>query len=239
MSTITCNICGYALPEDQFNKDRIHLSGKTGRCKSCEAQYKKKYCEEHRDRIEKYKLENRERILANKRLSYQKNKEHCREYSSAWRAANKERSLRNIKLWREGNKDYHRKYARVWRKAHPERVVQQLQKRRAKKEGLLSSYTPEEWVEAKNYFDNRCAYCGSGTELTQDHFIPLSAGGEYTINNIIPSCRSCNCRKSKSDFFEWYEKQPFFMEMRKKRILKYLNYVGEVQQLKMNGEFTK
>lgn len=41
----------------------------------------------------------------------------------------------------------------------------------------------------------RCVVCGSHTDLTCDHIIPESAGGETTEANLQTMCRSCNCRK--------------------------------------------
>lgn len=42
----------------------------------------------------------------------------------------------------------------------------------------------------------RCQYCGrKESQLTIDHVIPKSRGGEESWNNLITACRSCNIRK--------------------------------------------
>lgn len=43
-----------------------------------------------------------------------------------------------------------------------------------------------------------CAYCGSqiaGDQLTREHIVPSSRGGQDTWMNCITACRSCNGRK--------------------------------------------
>jgi 5-methylcytosine-specific restriction endonuclease McrA len=40
-----------------------------------------------------------------------------------------------------------------------------------------------------------CQYCGSRTNLTVDHVIPRSKGGDSTWENIVASCAPCNRRK--------------------------------------------
>ena len=40
-----------------------------------------------------------------------------------------------------------------------------------------------------------CQYCGAGTNLTVDHVIPRSKGGDSTWENIVASCAPCNRRK--------------------------------------------
>ena len=40
-----------------------------------------------------------------------------------------------------------------------------------------------------------CQYCGSGNDLTFDHLIPRSHGGETTWENIVTCCKSCNQKK--------------------------------------------
>lgn len=45
----------------------------------------------------------------------------------------------------------------------------------------------------------RCWYCGQKLDiknLTFDHFIPKSFGGEYDYENIVPCCKACNSWKA-------------------------------------------
>lgn len=40
-----------------------------------------------------------------------------------------------------------------------------------------------------------CTHCGSADELTVDHIVPLSRGGENELENMQILCKSCNSRK--------------------------------------------
>ncbi len=40
-----------------------------------------------------------------------------------------------------------------------------------------------------------CVYCGSKSDLSIDHIIPTSKGGDATKNNLVTACMSCNCKK--------------------------------------------
>ncbi len=45
---------------------------------------------------------------------------------------------------------------------------------------------------------NICQYCGNKfifSELTMDHVIPKSRGGEKSWSNIVASCKKCNSKK--------------------------------------------
>ena len=37
-----------------------------------------------------------------------------------------------------------------------------------------------------------CQYCGSTRQLTLDHVIPVSKGGNHTWDNIVTACEKCN-----------------------------------------------
>lgn len=64
--------------------------------------------------------------------------------------------------------------------------------------------TPDEWFLLKAVvFGMRCAKCRrmlsnwEGCERpTIDHIVPVSKGGEHTLDNVQPLCRSCNSQKN-------------------------------------------
>lgn len=41
----------------------------------------------------------------------------------------------------------------------------------------------------------KCKQCGSSNDLTVDHVIPESKGGEHNLSNFQTLCRSCNSSK--------------------------------------------
>ena len=50
-------------------------------------------------------------------------------------------------------------------------------------------------MEVYNKTNGHCAYCGCKIEykdMQADHYKSLMHGGEDEINNMLPSCRSCN-----------------------------------------------
>lgn len=65
-----------------------------------------------------------------------------------------------------------------------------------------------------NKMDGRCAYCGCEIDMRDmqvDHVIPLRKGGEDSLDNMLPACRSCNHYKSTltvEQFRHMIEKMP-------------------------------
>lgn len=52
---------------------------------------------------------------------------------------------------------------------------------------------------------NTCQYCGEEfvpSELTMDHIIPKSAGGNAKWDNVVASCKKCNNKKGKKSPWE-------------------------------------
>ena len=68
---------------------------------------------------------------------------------------------------------------------------------------LLYDRFPEQTVKfnRRNIFardENRCQYCGekfSTSELSLEHIVPRSRGGESTWQNVVCACTECNKRK--------------------------------------------
>jgi 5-methylcytosine-specific restriction endonuclease McrA len=58
----------------------------------------------------------------------------------------------------------------------------------------LSDPTLRQWQSALDFFEEKCAYCSSPSQVLE-HYLPLSLGGGTTIANCLPSCKRCNLRK--------------------------------------------
>lgn len=41
-----------------------------------------------------------------------------------------------------------------------------------------------------------CVYCGNKKDLTLDHVIPTSKGGEHSWRNVVTACKKCNNTKT-------------------------------------------
>jgi 5-methylcytosine-specific restriction endonuclease McrA len=98
------------------------------------------------------------------------------------------------------------------------------------------SFNEDDWNKTKDFFNNKCAYCGSDGSLTMDHAIPINKEklGEHRIGNIVPSCKNCNETKANKDFKEFLGNN----EIAIKAIEKYMesrNYVP----LKDNDQIKK
>lgn len=173
----------------------------------------KQYMKEYK---KQYYKNNKEAIIINKKQYIIDNKENIFKYQQKWREDNKENIAKKYKIYAKENKD---------------KVNSINQRRRTRKHLLLSTLTIQQWEQTKTYFNNKCVYCGKELPLVQEHFIALSKGGEYTINNIIPSCKHCNSKKHDSNFFEWYPKYRYYSKKRETIILNFLHYKDNKQQL--------
>lgn len=67
--------------------------------------------------------------------------------------------------------------------------------------------TPDEW-EALVEAWGACAYCGLETgPFQKDCVLPISRGGRYTFENVVPACRSCNASKSNDEVTGWLRRK--------------------------------
>lgn len=202
-----------------FAKNKRSKDGLSPKCRACKKEYDKGR-EGRGGRTLGKKIET-ELTYSNGRKIYPGTSETRRVYRQNHK---EERALYNRehqcwKKWSQNNKEKRNVY---------------LQKRQSLKKNLPSTLTPVQWEYAKSYFDNKCAYCGEEKFLTQDHLVPLKNGGEYTHNNIIPACQSCNSGKHTKSFFSWYPKFKHYSPERETRILKYLGYSKSgIQQLSL------
>ena len=86
-------------------------------------------------------------------------------------------------------------------------------------ETLSSSEAKRLWRrKIKQRWDYECAYCGSEKDLTIDHIVPRSKGGNDFTKNVVCCCHDCNQSKSHTPWEDWYFSQEFFSMKRYNKI---------------------
>ena len=67
--------------------------------------------------------------------------------------------------------------------------------------------SPEQWDALQESWGG-CAYCGtSSKQLQRDCVLPISRGGRYTLDNVVPACASCNTSKCNEEVTTWMRRK--------------------------------
>ena len=234
-----CYCCKRDLPLDSFNKNKSKKDGLATECKECGKVKSKKYRDNNTEKLKEqkkeYYQENKNRIIENVQEWQSNNQDLVKQYKKKNYEENKDKYHENANLRYHTEEGKLKHQVRMKRYSQTEKGrltnVTKRARRKNKSSQLPSSLTVEDWISCQNHFEHKCCYCGKELKLEQDHFVALSNGGEYTKNNIVPACKSCNSSKNNDDFFEWYKTKPFYSTQREQKILKYLNYKNKIQQL--------
>lgn len=170
-----------------------------GRCRQCAGRYR---YETNRQAILDWQRENRkkhpEREKAKDKQKYEKNKASGHEQ-------------RRVRKYYLDNRDQLLKYQQDYHKEHPGLRTHYSEVRRAKVKSLPHTLTNDEWSELVEQYDHCCAYCGKyARRLHREHKIPVSRGGGYTKDNIVPACAECNLRKRDKTDTEFREHLKLF-----------------------------
>ena len=196
----TCSKCRVSKPEKTFSKNASRKDGLQDWCKEC----LRAYYQDNQDRIRaqtiKYYRANRIQRLACQRayrkanrarwLEYDRRyyREHMEEYAQAYvvyYSTHRDEIIENVARWRRQHPEQLRANARAW-----------TQRRRARIANAAGSFTYVDFQELCDRTENKCLCCGNENELlTADHVVPLSQGGDNSIENIQPLCQSCNSKK--------------------------------------------
>lgn len=57
--------------------------------------------------------------------------------------------------------------------------------------------------DLKRIYGSECWKCGTRENISLDHVIPVSKGGNHSIGNMMSLCRSCNSSKGNRLLVEW------------------------------------
>ncbi len=166
-----CTACEETKAFDQFYAKSKTDRRPRSKCKACMKAYEKTrptryYPEAHARAVAKWLANNPGWSTTYQREHYRANADRINSRRKEWSAEN-------------GNK-----------------FLEYRNRRRALKAQAEGHHSLDEFARLCELFGNRCLRCGdAGSNLTQDHIVPLSKGGTDWIWNIQPLCRSCNASK--------------------------------------------
>lgn len=81
------------------------------------------------------------------------------------------------------------------------------ERRRRRLSRVDNDLTDQQWFEILDAWDG-CAYCqATGPALQRDCVQPISRGGRYTVENVVPACASCNASKHNSEVTGWMRRK--------------------------------
>ncbi len=95
-------------------------------------------------------------------------------------------------------------------RCRPRRTAAGSAARRRRKRYLAADndLTREQWLAIRLAWNDLCAYCCEPAEsLQRDCVLPLSRGGRYTVDNVVPACRSCNASKCNLEATTWLRRK--------------------------------
>lgn len=72
---------------------------------------------------------------------------------------------------------------------------------------VVNDLTEPQWAALQASWGG-CAYCGvTDQPLERDCVLAISRGGRYTLDNIVPACRSCNASKCNDEVTGWLRRK--------------------------------
>ncbi|MEH6797319.1 MAG: HNH endonuclease signature motif containing protein [Rhodococcus sp. (in: high G+C Gram-positive bacteria)] len=80
-------------------------------------------------------------------------------------------------------------------------------RRRRRLARVDNDLTASQWAELLDAWGG-CAYCrATSAPLQRDCIMPVSRGGRYTLDNVVPACPSCNASKHNSEVTGWLRRK--------------------------------
>ena len=80
-------------------------------------------------------------------------------------------------------------------------------RRKRRLERLVHDLTDLQWAALKDAWAG-CAYCDATDKpLQRDCVLPISRVGRYTLDNVVPACRSCNTSKCNDEVTSWLRRK--------------------------------
>lgn len=209
-----CTKCDAMKPLDAFLPDRRARDGRTSACRVCRALSSRRWRdadpERYRDARRRTYVKHRDALLSHNRmwriahrdrlLAYDRRRAEARKASHQDRMQNTEyRQYRqqSSRRWRVLNPEKCRVYNRRYASAHPGFTANNNARRRARimRAPVIERIDRLEVAERDNWTCHICGQVIKRSELSMDHLVPLSLGGEHSMRNIAAAHRRCNSRR--------------------------------------------
>jgi len=101
--------------------------------------------------------------------------------------------------------DPRRKFPAIARSASARARYAKRRKRRLA--GVDNDLTPQQWAVIRDAWGG-CAYCqATDVAVQRDCIVPVSRGGRYTLENVVPACASCNASKHNGEVTAWLRRK--------------------------------
>lgn len=181
---------------------------------------------------------------------YERNhKEEQKENFNEWYLKNQKRNYKRGCKWKENNKEYYTEIHRKWLNENKDKAKQYQEQRQHKNHKI----NKQEWESCKEYFNNKCAYCGlpieehyytrlGVTKLGDFHKEHVDHEGSNDLSNCVPSCGNCNSSKHKAILEDWYNlNNPKYTDERYNKIIRWIteDYEQYIEEQKPKRKYTK
>lgn len=174
-SSKTCTKCKTDLPIDQFARHAGRADGYQNQCRPCVRAYNRAYY-----------LTNSDDVKHAVSARYRNNPDKVKAYVKAWQATNPDLFRTYVSKWQDNN-------------VEARRSIAQRRRARLKNNGIFT-VSKREIVAL---YSSPCFYCGSTSQITADHVVPIARGGSHSVGNLVPACDSCNKSKNDRTIMEW------------------------------------
>lgn len=198
----TCRICLHTFPPSDFTSSRIDA-----KCRNCAMVH-------HREYIDSWRQQNKERCLGYTQKYYRNNVNKCRAATARWYTKNKtrvkqydhkrrarpgqrEKNALHMRLYRVSHRKLFCNLQKKYRARHPETIHALNAKRRA----VLKHAPQTQKIYRRVVYlrdAGKCHICGKKvacTAMSLDHLIPLFHGGAHTYENVALAHNRCNSRR--------------------------------------------
>ena len=129
------------------------------------------------------------------KLDKHRTREEFLAYQREYYALNRDRIIRRTVEWGRKNKRKRVVAKKKWAVANKEHINYLTKMRQFRLKGAGQSPKKEQVDKLFERYKKMCFYCKINNATSIDHIIPISRGGKNNIENLMPSCISCNSKK--------------------------------------------